>query len=312
MPVDVRSHRWWRSPVFWVLTLCLAVCIPLQVRDLAWQEPQGDVLAVSLCVGAVELLAFWGLAALVTWILERVRTRPGVPASAQATPGGNGGDPALTAPRMSRRPLALRVLALLWGLSVVPVIASFANTLYFGVLNGLGLHAFAASIAAPIDEDLLRFVGTLGVLALVPVLGQAPGRTLTIGDGLLYGFLVGAGFEVAENLAFLVSSTDVGSTLQLALLRFGIGFGLHALWTGIAGAALAHVLARLQAGQSAQWSVLVAGLALPMLFHAAWDAPSVSISPAVVFGMLWVTYGLTLAAFVGCVLWARRGYARRA
>ena len=113
--------------------------------------------------------------------------------------------------------------------------------------------------------------------------------------------------KVSENLAFLFSSTDLAGTLQLALVRLGIGFGLHALWTGIAGASLAYVLGRRSAGLAPRWGVAVLGLLLPMLLHALWDAPSPSISPPVVYSILGTVYLLTLAAFVG---WAVAGRAQ--
>lgn len=264
-----------RQPVFWVLATGILVCAPLQVRDLMQQEPAGVVLTVSLLVAAAELVAFW--------IVARVL-------GARVLGGRH------------PEPTSLRIAALAWGLTVVPVIAAFANTLHFRVLNGLGLHAFAAAIAAPVDEDLLRFIGVLGVL------GLAAPRGLTVRGGLVLGFLVGSGFEVSENLAFLFSSTDLAGTLQLALVRLGIGFGLHALWTGIAGASLAYVLGRRSAGLAPRWGVAVLGLLLPMLLHALWDAPSPSISPPVVYSILGAVYLLTLTAFVG---WAVASRERR-
>ncbi|CAG7616853.1 PrsW family glutamic-type intramembrane protease [Leucobacter soli] len=253
-----------RQPAFWILAVGILACVPLQLRGLIQQEPPAEVLGISLLVGAIEVLLFWAIALLLS------RDRP--------------------------RPVGLRLVALAWGLAVVQVIASFSNTHYFSVLNGLGLHAFAASIAAPVDEDLLRFVGTLGVLAL------AAQRRITARDGLVYGFLVGAGFEVSENLAFLFSSTDLAGTVQLALIRLGIGFGLHALWTGISGAALAYVLARRRAGMPARWRVAALGLLAPMLLHALWDAPAPSIHPLLVFAVLGVVYAVTLAAFGGILV----------
>lgn len=280
------------EPVLWVLLGCILACAPLLLRDLAAQDPPGSVLWPSLLAGSLQAAAF----CLLVQLFRAGSGRGAGSRRGAVRPAGR---------RAVPQPAALGLLAFAWGLCVVPVVASFANTHYFGILNGFGLHAFAASIAAPVDEDLLRFIGVLGVLTLAST-GR---RRISILDGIVYGFLVGAGFETAENLAFLLGSEDLNGTLQLALIRLGIGFGLHALWTGIVGAGLACAMVRRRDGLPARW--WAAGLALlgPMLLHALWDAPAPSVAPLAVFSLLGVAYGLTLAAFGTLLVLARRGEA---
>ncbi|WP_053382803.1 PrsW family glutamic-type intramembrane protease [Leucobacter celer] len=271
-----RAPGLWQPehPVFWVMLVGLLVCAPLQLLAFAAQEPSAVSMGVAGLTAAVQLAALW----LVARAVSRGRGRP----------------------------VALRLIALAWGLTVVPVVAVLANSHYFAALRSLGLHSLAASIAAPLDEDLLRAVGVLGVLLL------ASRERITALDGAIYGVLVGAGFEIAENLIYLLDAHDLDGVVRMSLIRTGIGFGLHALWTGIAGAALAACLARYRAGMPARWWLILLGILGPMALHALWDAPAPSVDPRAKAGVLIAVYAVTLAGFIAAVVLARRSEAAAA
>ncbi len=224
-------------------------------------------MVVALGAATFQLIVLWCVA---TWVL-----------------GGRG------------TPLGLRLAALAWGACVVPFVASFANTRNFAILAEAGLHSFAAAIAAPIDENTLCIAGTLGVLSVA-----ARRLPVTVLDGLRTGFLVGAGFEVAENLDYLTSAPMVDWPLLAA--RLGIGFALHALWTGIAGAGIGMAMgAALDAGTHSKLAHLAARRALiavlilcPVLLHAAWDAPSLSVRPAQAFIVPIAVWTISLLACI--------------
>ncbi|MFV0432892.1 MAG: PrsW family glutamic-type intramembrane protease [Leucobacter sp.] len=256
------------QPAFWVMLVCLLCCAPLQLLAFADQGLSVETVGFVALVGASQLAIFW----LLARALSRGRSRP----------------------------IALRLLALAWGFAVVPVIALLANSHYFGALNSLGLRSLAASIAAPLDEDLLRLVGVLGVLIL------AARDRISAVDGVVYGLLVGAGFEVAENLIYVLDAEGLDSAMRIALIRFGIGFGLHALWTGIAGAALSACLGRRQRGGRGGWWLILPGIGVPMLLHALWDAPALSVDPRAKVAVLVAVYAVTLACFIATVVLARR------
>lgn len=203
-------------------------------------------------------------------------------------------------PRFPRQPASLRVAALLWGMTVVPAVAILANTAASDAIEALGLGSFSASLSAPINEDLLRLLGVLLVLSL------AQFRRLTVMDGAVYGFLVGAGFELVENLLYSLRGDDFGATISVGVTRLFVGFGLHALWTTLAGAALAYCLSRRQCGQPARWWVLVPAVVTPMLLHAGWDTPEFSIFAVLKFALLGLLYGLSIACFFFAVRWGRR------
>ncbi|NLB46612.1 MAG: PrsW family intramembrane metalloprotease [Microbacteriaceae bacterium] len=203
-------------------------------------------------------------------------------------------------PRFRRQSRSLRVAALLWGLVIAPVVAINANTGTGDLYGSLGLNSLEASLSAPVNEDLVRLLGVLLVLSL------AQTKPLTVMDGAIYGFIVGAGFEIIENLLYALRGDDFAATISVGITRLSVGFGLHALWTTVAGAALAYCLMRRQQGLPGRWWVLVPAIALPMLLHAGWDAPNFSIIEAFKLVSFFVLYALSVGAFLWAVRWGRR------
>ena len=259
-----------RQPVFWLFLALLAVSIFLTALQLAALFSGAQGLLAALVLGGMQMV----LLALIARALPKLKRR---------------------------QPASLRLVALAWGGLVACSFAAQANTAAAELYDKIGLTSFAASLSAPINEDLLRLLGVLMVLSLA----QSQGR-LTVMDGVVYGFLVGAGFEIVENLFYALHSSDFSATVSTGIMRLLVGFGLHALWTTVSGAALAYCLSRRQIGLSARWWVIVPCALVPMLLHAAWDAPSFSMFTVLTFGPLIVYYGLTVLVFLLAVRWGRR------
>ena len=257
-----------KQPVFWLLAvLGVPALVMTAIECVTMAEGPSALLAAVLLVGTQ--------AALMWLILRAI-------------------------PRTPKPSVSLAIAALVWGGAIAITIAGTLNGFMIDVLHLYGIDSLAASIAAPINEDLLRFAGIVVVLTL------ASTRPLTIADGVRYGFLVGAGFELVENLTYALNGADLGETLTVGLLRLIVGFGLHAFWSATTGAMLAYCLMRRQQGRVARWWLLVPALLVPMALHAAWDMPSISALEAVQLVLLGVLYLITLALFIGVVVWARR------
>ena len=67
------------------------------------------------------------------------------------------------------------------------------------------------------------------------------------------------------------------------------------------GAALSYCLARRRTGRGARWWLLALAILIPMLLHASWDAPALSIDPSSKLALLTAVYATTLALFA--VVW---------
>ncbi|NLA65053.1 MAG: PrsW family intramembrane metalloprotease [Leucobacter sp.] len=257
-----------KQPVFWLFAGLLVPSTLFMARQLGLGATSASAAGAAIILAVVQIILF----------VLIVRAMP----------------------RFNRQPRSLRLAALLWGLSIVSAIAIPAKTRAGDLYSAVGLSSFDASLSVPVNEDLLRLLGVLLVLSL------AQTKPLTVMDGAIYGFIVGAGFEIIENLLYALRGADFGATISVGITRFMVGFGLHALWTTLAGAALAYCLMRRQQGISGRWWVLAPAIALPMLLHAGWDAPDFSIIGALKLVLFFVIYVLSVAAFFFAVRWGRR------
>ncbi|WP_165495486.1 PrsW family intramembrane metalloprotease [Actinomadura roseirufa] len=174
------------------------------------------------------------------------------------------------------RPLGYALIAVGWGgLAAfglaLPVNAAFQSAL--GKTAGPNFTAiWGASVAAPVDEEILKLLG-VAVLALAfPAAVRGPL------DGFGYGALVGLGFQAAENFLYVLNTIVLTGATQdttAALFSFGgrvIGGAWWSHWamTAIGGAGLGQLL-----GRPSRLSAAVAAgmLVLAMALHSWWDSP---------------------------------------
>ncbi|GAA2247450.1 PrsW family intramembrane metalloprotease [Herbiconiux moechotypicola] len=183
---------------------------------------------------------------------------------------------------LRRQRAVLAVLAVLWGGIVAANVAAHANTALGSLLTKAGLASIEAAITAPLNEETFKLLGVLAVLVL-----SVPSR-LTAMDGFVYGFLVGTGFDLIENVSYAYQAAleveggdaQFAAALASSVDRLVQGFALHAFWTSMTGAGLAAALA---AGRGSRWRgwLLAAGLFLAALvLHSLWDLPALSASTA--------------------------------
>jgi RsiW-degrading membrane proteinase PrsW (M82 family) len=174
--------------------------------------------------------------------------------------------------RFADRPATGMLLALAWGGLAATWAAESANaaasTIFLRVINS-DPHAW---LSTPVIEESLKAVGVLGVI-LIPVLRRV--RPL---DGLFYGVLVGAGFQVVEDAIYTTTSLfqnpgEPGPAIIATVVMRGFTIGLftHAVYTGIVGAGIAWA-ACAPAGQRLRRSlgatgVLVAVMAAHGIFN---------------------------------------------
>jgi RsiW-degrading membrane proteinase PrsW (M82 family) len=203
--------------------------------------------------------------------------------------------------RFADRPIAGMLLALAWGGLAATWAAENAN----GAASTIFLRTIGSDphpwLSAPVIEESAKALGVLG-LVLIPVLRRV--RPL---DGLFYGVLVGAGFQVVEDAIYTTANlfqapgnapvTILGTVLVRGLL---VGLFTHAVYTGIVGAAIAWA-ACAPAGRRLRRSLEAIGVfALVMATHGLFNTQD-SITPINLLAAL-----IPLAALLLIVRYARR------
>ena len=141
----------------------------------------------------------------------------------------------------------LYAIAILWGGLVAIGLALPLNQIIFNLTDAylqvhpdlqatLGDNAMltlGAPIAGPLDEEITK---GLGVLLLFWLLKS---EFDNVRDGFIYGALVGIGFNLFESALYVAQSSMMWGFapwgLQLGLRHSLLGFGGHALFTGLFG-----------------------------------------------------------------------------
>jgi RsiW-degrading membrane proteinase PrsW (M82 family) len=246
--------------------------------------------------------------------------------------------------RRERETPWLFAAALLWGACIATPLALLFNTAFFQVVDAwvaqrpeiielLGPDAtllLAAPISAPIVEETAKAVGVVLLFTLMRA------EFDNMRDGLVYGALVGVGFNWYEAALYVAQGyVEHGGApygTQLGL-RYGLlGLGGHAMFTGTFGAFLGLAIQTRRT-----WLRILApliGLAIAIVAHmfnnalpllatiaavAAGESPSVqepspelSFPEAFAIGtLLQLTTFLPFAAIAGIALWRSGVWERR-
>ena len=136
--------------------------------------------------------------------------------------------------------------------------------------------AWGPAMASPTIEELLKALG------LVMIVLVARAQINSVLDGMVYGALVGLGFQVVENIFYALNAVAlagagdrVGPVVATFFLRgFLAGLWSHTLFSALAGAG--HRLvpgAHRQARCSSRWAGARVGLGRAWLVHFVWNSP---------------------------------------
>jgi RsiW-degrading membrane proteinase PrsW (M82 family) len=193
-----------------------------------------------------------------------------------------------------REPPTVRAAAMLWGGLAGVAFAMLANNAALVVLAELTDAQWARTwgppIVAPLNEEWLK---ALGVVLLVLIVREHFDRSI---DGLIYGALVGLGFQVVENLTYAINfavlnpNSDVSGALNVTFARvLSAGPWSHPLYTGAAGLGIAFFVTQTRRRLSTRWGVLIGLYALAMGMHGFWNLPMPSSMPPAL--AIALTYG---------------------
>jgi RsiW-degrading membrane proteinase PrsW (M82 family) len=177
--------------------------------------------------------------------------------------------------RYTAQPAGLLAAGFAWGgVAAAFWIALPANTALLEIWTKVGGTAFAADwaagLTAPIDEEWGKALG------LVLLIGLAPRLVRSAYDGFIIGAFIGLGFQVFEDVLYVYNgatqtfgANQLGTSLQVFLVRGASGIVSHALFSALFCTGLMWVLGRTRGERDVVRGVLT--MLLAMVFHFAWD-----------------------------------------
>jgi RsiW-degrading membrane proteinase PrsW (M82 family) len=174
-------------------------------------------------------------------------------------------------------PLPLVAVALAWGGVVAVTFSGFVNVQMEGffqhVFSSRTMDSWAASLVAPLDEELYKGLG------LVVIYLMARREIDNVLDGIIYGAMIGLGFQVVENVQYFMfaSANQGGSTeavVSMYFLRVVVsGLYSHMLFTGFLGFGFAYFVTQKGKGLGRRLGALASCAFLAWGAHFVWNSP---------------------------------------
>lgn len=205
-----------RNPCFWVYLAATAWGLFQFCQQMSHVN-----LEFASVVTVIILLGIYG--ALLGWLFSKVN-------------------------RYNRQPSKLLMAAWIWGgLAATFGLAIIANDAISEIYAKLFGSAFVidwwAALSAPFVEETSKAAGFLLLL------GLAPRRIRSLCDALLIGAFLGLGFEILEDLIYIVNSAvgssgadQIRAVFNMYFVRSSTGFFSHALYTALFSAGLVFLL----------------------------------------------------------------------
>ncbi|MEU5152753.1 PrsW family glutamic-type intramembrane protease [Glycomyces sp. NPDC021274] len=183
-----------------------------------------------------------------------------------------------------REPPTVRAAAMCWGGLAAVAFAMFANDAAIVVLaeftDAQWARTWGPPIVGPLNEEWLK---AMGVVMLVLIVREHFDRSI---DGLIYGALVGLGFQVVENLTYAIKyavmnpNSDLTGALTVTFTRVLVaGPWSHPLYTGAAGLGIAFFVTQTRRRLSTRIGVAAGLYALALAMHGLWNMPLPSSMP---------------------------------
>ncbi|HEU5126867.1 MAG TPA: PrsW family intramembrane metalloprotease [Glycomyces sp.] len=236
-----------RRPAYWLYVACLIFGLIGLGRVLSPEYSDiAGALWASIAINAA-------LAAVFLWILARLDL-------------------------FESEPVTVRAAAMCWGgLAAVAfsMIANDAALVVLAEINDPGwARRWGPAIAGPLNEEWFK---VLGVIMLVLIVREHFDRSI---DGLIYGALVGLGFQVVENLTYAINfavinpNSDWAGSMTVTFTRVLVaGPWSHPLYSGTAGLGIAYLVTQVRKPMRVRLLVAAGLFALSMAMHALWNLP---------------------------------------
>jgi RsiW-degrading membrane proteinase PrsW (M82 family) len=211
-------------------------------------------------------------------------------------------------------PASLITVALLWGGVVALAFAALVNTQALDFLQhmlpAVRVDSWAAALVAPVDEELYKGAG------LVIIYLMARSEFDSVMDGLVYGAMIGLGFQVMENVQYFMlaagdSGGHTGPVVTMFFLRVVLsGLYSHMLFSGLMGFGFAYFVTQQGRTLARRLGVFALFAFLSWAAHFVWNSPwleSLMTQGTGAFALALVIKGLPfLTLLVLLVVFARR------
>jgi RsiW-degrading membrane proteinase PrsW (M82 family) len=180
---------------------------------------------------------------------------------------------------LEREPPSLRILAFAWGGLVATSVSIPGSTALDNLIAKLGSPDLAAewgaALAGPTVEEIAK---TLGVVAIVLI---ARAQVNSVLDGIVYGALVGLGFQIVEDIVFAIGAVQQaggGDRIQPVITTFLVrgflaGVWSHTLFGALAGAGIGYLVVNRDRSRARRIAVAALALLAAWASHSLWNSP---------------------------------------
>lgn len=237
-----------RQPAFWVVIALLAAGA-VRIAQIV------TIFLDSFPIATITAILLFGLLAVPFWLLLAELDF------------------------LEREPVSLRVLAFAWGGLVATSVSIPGSTALDNLIAKLGSPDLAAdwgaTLAGPTVEEIAK---TLGVVAIVLV---ARAQMNSVLDGIVYGALVGLGFQIVEDVVFAVGAVQQageGDRIQPVIVTFLVrgflaGVWSHTLFGALAGAGIGYLVVNRDRTRIRRVAVAVLAVFAAWASHSLWNSP---------------------------------------
>lgn len=171
------------------------------------------------------------------------------------------------------KPMSIAAAALLGGAlvatSIVQIAAEPLSHVFGTFISDAGV---AGAFSAATGEEFYKALVVVLVFLIAPWWWRRPL------DGLVFGLLVGLGFQMYEDIIYISGAASAGTGSAGALTVFVdrvlvTGFFSHAVYTAFFGLGFAYAMTAVSASRGKRIGAVVAGSALAWGAHLLWDLP---------------------------------------
>nr|WP_296072973.1 PrsW family intramembrane metalloprotease [uncultured Actinoplanes sp.] len=247
-PGGTRASALLREPAFWVVVALLAL-------GAARMSQIAGRFAAAYPAATVTAVVLFALLAVPFWLVVSELDF------------------------LEREPAELLAVAFAWGALVATSVSIPADAALEDLIAKLGSPHLAAdwgaALAGPTVEETAK---TLGVVAIVLI---ARAQVNSVLDGVVYGAMVGLGFQVVENIVFAVGAVALagqGDQIQPVIATFLLrgflsGVWSHTLFSALAGAGIGYLVLRRDRGWAHRAGVAVLAVLGAWASHMLWNSP---------------------------------------